>query len=107
MDSPRCINCIELGRTGQFYRIAGQQRYKCSGCGVVRAGSEFTQVEYLWKDQPEEWIKFAAEKIRSREGIEKANQIMESEVGKKLLIQRKDTKKVVIVPKAEEPKRVA
>ena len=55
MDSPKHIKCINEGKTGQYYRIAGKNSYKCTSCGHIANGIEFEPIEYTWKENPEKW----------------------------------------------------
>lgn len=55
MDSPRHLACIDSGKTGQFYRIAGQNKFKCTSCGLIEEGTSFEPIEFEWKTNKEAW----------------------------------------------------
>lgn len=61
-DSPKCINCLNAGKTGQTYKIAGRQQYVCSDCKTSYPASTFTPIEYMWKDDKPAWLSY----MRSR-----------------------------------------
>ena len=49
-DSPRCLSCIEKGKVGQTYKLAGRPEFKCSDCKTVYAKSKFDEMAFLWKE---------------------------------------------------------
>ena len=55
MDSPKHIGCLDDGADCQFYRLAGQNRYKCKSCGVIKGGSYFKDIEFQWRTNADAW----------------------------------------------------
>lgn len=55
MDFPKHIECLNEGKTGQYYRLAGTNNYKCRSCGRITNQIEFEPVEYTWKEEPDKW----------------------------------------------------
>ena len=48
-DSPKCMRCIEEAKTGQTYKVAGKQMYKCGSCGRVSERSEYKDEDFTWR----------------------------------------------------------
>lgn len=55
MDSPKHLKCLNEGKTGQYYRLAGSSNYKCKSCGTITNGREFEPIEFSWKEEPDKW----------------------------------------------------
>lgn len=83
MDSPKHIQCLNEGKTGQYYRIAGTNNYKCKSCGTITNGREFDPIEFSWKNDTERWKTWVNDKIKNDNGKKKLKHIVEVEVGKK------------------------
>ena len=58
-DSPKCISCLQSGRIGQTYKVAGRSLYRCSDCKVVYRASDFEPIEFAWKDDFDGYKRFA------------------------------------------------
>ena len=71
MDSPRHLACIDAGKTGQFYRIAGQNKFKCASCGLIEDGTSFEPIAFEWKTNQEAWEVWKNKKLDTREKPEK------------------------------------
>ena len=52
MDSPKHIACLNNGFTGQYYRIARTQNFKCKSCGDIRHKDSFQEGDFLWRKNP-------------------------------------------------------
>ena len=54
-DSPKCLTCVDKGRIGQTYKMAGKPFFQCHDCGLVYERSSFDEEAFLWKDDPARW----------------------------------------------------
>ena len=70
-DSPRCHNCLKKGVLGQTYRIAGQQKFKCSTCKQIFDKSSFDPIDFVWKDDPDAWKSWVTSKGIKLEAVNK------------------------------------
>ena len=76
-DAPRCLPCLEQGRVGQTYKVAGQPFFKCSTCKTIYHRDRFEIADYLWKDDPARWLVAvkAKQTITSQKGKKRLEQV--------------------------------
>lgn len=72
-DSPKCPLCLESGEIAQTYKISGKAAFKCQRCGRLFRKEEFKEIDYKWKDSPEEWEKDFHKKISTYEDSIRTN----------------------------------
>lgn len=61
-DSPKCLTCLKKSLVGQTVKVAGQQAFKCLSCKKVYKASDFTPIEFTWKQDPESYGSWLASK---------------------------------------------
>ena len=49
------MKCIEEGKIGQTYKIAGKQNFKCGSCGRVSDRSEYSDEDFSWRTD-DKWL---------------------------------------------------
>lgn len=69
MDAPKHIDCLNKGKPGQFYRMAGTNNYKCKSCGLIASKDSFDPVEFTWKTEPESWAVFVAKNALNEDKV--------------------------------------
>lgn len=77
-DSPRCLNCLEKGKVGQFYKMVGSSNFKCQSCGKIRRANSFEPIEFEWKVKPDEWKEAMSYLVKSDEAKKRVKEIRET-----------------------------
>ena len=84
MDSPRCIPCIENGRIGQTYRVAGKQMFKCQSCGKVTERAAYKDEDFLWRTR-HDWARTLKAKLdaqKNKVGLSRMDKLMSEELSR-------------------------
>ena len=66
MDSPKHIKCMNEGKLGQTYRIAGRNEFKCNSCGTIMDAKSFDPIEFKWRDDVETWASWMKQKVKTQ-----------------------------------------
>lgn len=67
MDSPRCLDCLEKGKTGHMYRMVGRPHFKCHDCGWIGHKDKFFEVEFKWRTHEENFKQYVKERLKDKQ----------------------------------------
>lgn len=65
-DSPKCLSCLDLGKVGQTYKVAGKPLFRCSDCKLTYHRDTFEPEEFLWKDDEKKWKEWKEKKSEKK-----------------------------------------
>ena len=55
---------MNKGLTGQYYRMAGSNNYRCQSCRIITNGREFEPIEFSWKEDYDKWRVWADKNVK-------------------------------------------
>ena len=73
-DSPKCLDCLDSGRTGQTYKIAGKASFQCHDCKVIYTAISFEPEAFEWKENPEKWRAWLKQKSSPKQKETKSSE---------------------------------
>ena len=76
-DSPKCLSCIEEGKIGQTYKIAGKAAFKCQSCGQITERESYAPEDFSWR-YDDAWLikaKSILETKKSKVGLQRLSKI--------------------------------
>lgn len=68
MDSPLCYPCLNQGLAAFTYHVVRTNFFKCGTCKNLYPRTKFQNEEFLWKDDPNTWLKAITSKVNDERG---------------------------------------